>query len=85
MSLRPAGAKARVTVLVPAHNEEHSLPEAFRSLREQSRPPAAGMARADGACVHETHNKKADALNQVLGELLRVAAGQDVGGGRAGL
>ena len=71
-----------VTVLVPAHNEEVSLPETLASLRAQTRPPervivvadnctdaTVALAEAAGAEVVETvdnSHKKAGALNQVL-------------------
>ncbi|WP_433498959.1 glycosyltransferase family 2 protein [Sphaerimonospora sp. CA-214678] len=76
----------RVTVLVPAHNEEDQIAETLISLRRQQRRPdrviviadncgdgTAEIARAHGAQVIETvgnRHKKAGALNQVLEVLL---------------
>jgi cellulose synthase/poly-beta-1,6-N-acetylglucosamine synthase-like glycosyltransferase len=75
-----------VTVLVPAHNEEVSLPATLASLYDQTRPPervivvadnctdaTVALAEAAGAEVVETvdnTHKKAGALNQVLAQLL---------------
>ena len=75
-----------VTVLIPAHNEEASLPETLRSLQRQSVPPTrvivvadnctdgtVRVARAHGAGVFETvgnTHKKGGALNQALADLL---------------
>lgn len=76
----------RVTVLVPAHNEEASLPHTLESLRAQHRAPdrvivvadnctdgTVEVARAAGADVFESVDntkKKGGALNQVLRGLL---------------
>lgn len=75
-----------VTVLIPAHNEEATLPGTLASLVGQSRPPerilvvadnctdrTVEVARAAGVEVVETVGntlKKAGALNQVLRTLL---------------
>ncbi|HWV50238.1 MAG TPA: glycosyltransferase family 2 protein [Microbacterium sp.] len=75
-----------VTVLIPAHNEEASLPGTLRSLQQQSVPPTrvivvadnctdgtVRVARAHGADVFETvgnTHKKGGALNQALADLL---------------
>lgn len=75
-----------VTVLIPAHNEEASLPATLRSLREQTlradrvivvadncTDGTARVARAHGAEVFETVgnvHKKGGALNQALTDLL---------------
>lgn len=75
-----------VTVLIPAHNEERSLPFTLESLKSQSMPPArvlvvadnctdqtAEVARSLGADVFETvgnTHKKGGALNQALADLL---------------
>lgn len=75
-----------VTVLIPAHDEEHSLPLTLESLTAQSRPVdrvvvvadnctdgTVGIARAAGVEVFETvgnSEKKAGALNQALRQLL---------------
>ena len=71
-----------ITVLVPAHNEEASLPHTLRSLMAQSHPPeriivvadnctdgTVRVAREAGVEVFETvdnDKKKAGGLNQVL-------------------
>lgn len=75
-----------VTVLIPAHNEEVSLPATLESLQAQSRPPdrvivvadnctdaTVPLAQSTGVEVIETvenTQKKAGALNQVLKRLL---------------
>ncbi|MFD5213845.1 glycosyltransferase [Microbacterium sp. NPDC058345] len=75
-----------VTVLIPAHNEEQSLPHTLTSLQQQARPPqrvivvadnctdgTVAVARAHGAEVFETVgnvHKKGGALNQALANLL---------------
>jgi cellulose synthase/poly-beta-1,6-N-acetylglucosamine synthase-like glycosyltransferase len=75
-----------ITVLIPAHNEEASLPRTLASLARQSRRPdriivvadnctdaTAELARAAGAEVFETvgnTDKKGGALNQALREHL---------------
>ncbi|WP_235861667.1 glycosyltransferase family 2 protein [Tersicoccus phoenicis] len=75
-----------ITVLIPAHNEQVTLPGTLASLREQDRRPdrivvvadnctdrTAELARAGGAEVYETvgnTEKKGGALNQVLRTLL---------------
>lgn len=75
-----------VTVLIPAHNEQASLPHTLNSLRRQSLPPTrvlvvadnctddtVAVARAHGADVFESVDnvhKKGGALNQALTDLL---------------
>lgn len=75
-----------VTVLIPAHNEEASLPATLLSLQQQSTPPdrvlvvadnctdrTVAVARELGADVFETvgnTHKKGGALNQALEDLL---------------
>ena len=75
-----------ITVLIPAHNEEVSLPQTIASLRGQSHPPeriivvadnctdsTVDLARAAGVEVIESvdnTHKKAGALNQVLQQIL---------------
>jgi cellulose synthase/poly-beta-1,6-N-acetylglucosamine synthase-like glycosyltransferase len=75
-----------VTVLIPAHNEERSLPDTLESLLAQSHRPervivvadnctdsTAEVARRAGVEVFETvgnREKKAGALNQVMHLLL---------------
>ncbi|MFD6137003.1 glycosyltransferase family 2 protein, partial [Isoptericola sp. NPDC060257] len=72
----------RVTVLVPAHDEEEALPRTLRSLADQTLRPGrvvvvadncsdatTDVARAHGADVVETsgnRDRKAGALNQAL-------------------
>ncbi|MGF6824282.1 biofilm PGA synthesis N-glycosyltransferase PgaC [Microbacterium sp. ZKA21] len=82
-----------VTVLIPAHNEEASLPETLRSLQQQTTPPTrvvvvadnctdgtVRVAREHGADVFETvgnTHKKGGALNQALADLLPVLGDND--------
>ena len=82
-----------VTVLIPAHNEEASLPLTLRSLQQQSTPPhrvlvvadnctdrTVEVAREHGADVFETvgnTHKKGGALNQALQDLLPVLGDND--------
>ncbi len=90
----PLPGPVRVTVLIPAHNEEYSLPVTLGALSEQTRPPdrvivvadnctdrTADVAREMGHEVFETVNnthKKGGALNQVLAQLLPVSESKDV-------
>lgn len=83
-----------VTVLIPAHNEEASLPATITSLLAQSHRPGrviviadnctdatADLARHAGVEVFETignSQKKAGALNQALRELLPGQGDNDV-------
>ena len=83
-----------VTVLIPAHNEEVSLPSTIASLRAQSHSPeqiivvadnctdsTVEIARNAGVEVYESvgnTNKKAGALNQVLKEILPSLSDNDV-------
>ncbi|MDQ0754265.1 glycosyltransferase family 2 protein [Arthrobacter sp. B3I4] len=83
-----------VTVLIPAHNEEASLPSTIASLLEQSRRPDRVIVVADNctdatvalACragvevIESVNNtqKKAGALNQVLKQLLPGLGDNDV-------
>lgn len=93
--LRAAAAgPVRVTVLIPAHNEEHRLPEALTSLAGQTRAPervivvadnctdaTVEVARSLGVEVLETQgntHRKAGALNQALERLLPSADASDV-------
>lgn len=89
-----AGARVRVTVLVPAHNEEFSLPTTLAALAKQTRPPDRVIVVADNCTdrtveiAHEMGHeafesvnnvhKKGGALNQVLAAVLPVAGPQDV-------
>ncbi len=84
----------KVTVLIPAHNEEASLPQTIASLLDQSRRPdrvivvadncsdaTVSLAREAGVRVFESVNntkKKAGALNQVLRRLLPELGDNDV-------
>ncbi|SFC49818.1 Glycosyltransferase, catalytic subunit of cellulose synthase and poly-beta-1,6-N-acetylglucosamine synthase [Nocardioides terrae] len=83
-----------VTVLVPAHNEEASLPATLSSLAQQVPPPdrvivvadnctdrTVDVARAHGAEVRESvrnTHKKGGALNQALRHLLPHQGENDV-------
>jgi cellulose synthase/poly-beta-1,6-N-acetylglucosamine synthase-like glycosyltransferase len=87
-------AKLRLTVLIPAHNEETTIGPALDSLAQQTRPAdqiiviadnctdgTAELARAHGTEVFTTTGntqKKAGALNQVLGLVLRTTDVRDV-------
>lgn len=77
---------SRITVVIPAHNEESVLPVTLAALRSQSRAPdrvvviadncadrTREVARAAGCSVIESHHngaRKAGALNQALARLL---------------
>ncbi len=83
-----------VTVLIPAHNEEVSLPSTIASLRAQSRSPeriivvadnctdsTVEIARDAGVELYESVDntkKKAGALNQVLKQILPTLGANDV-------
>ncbi len=83
-----------ITVLVPAHNEEASLPSTLQSLLDQSHPPeriivvadnctdsTVELAKAAGVDVFESvgnTKKKAGALNQALRQVLPGQAANDV-------
>lgn len=87
-------SKIVITVLIPAHNEEQSLPLTLKSLSSQSRPPDRIIVVADnctdgtvriakelGHEVFESQNnkhRKAGALNQVLTQILSHMGSQDV-------
>jgi cellulose synthase/poly-beta-1,6-N-acetylglucosamine synthase-like glycosyltransferase len=87
----PAGIV--VTCLIPAHNEEFSLPTTLGALREQTRPPdrvivvadncsdrTADIAREMGFEAFETvgnTHKKGGALNQALAVLLPTTGPSD--------
>ncbi|WP_225924720.1 glycosyltransferase family 2 protein [Pseudonocardia abyssalis] len=84
----------RVTALVPAHDEERSLPDTLASLRAQTPPPdrviviadrctdrTAAVAAAAGVEVVTTvdnTDRKAGALDQALGPLLPVTTDDDL-------
>ena len=83
----------RITILVPAHDEELSLPGTLEALREQSRQPervvvvadnctdgTVAVARAFGYEVFETEgnvDRKAGALNQALAKILPTLGADD--------
>ena len=91
---RIAGSTVRLTVVIPAHNEEVSLPGTIEALGHQSRQPdrvivvadnchdrTAAIAREWGYEAFETvdnEGKKAGALNQVLAVLLPGMGPEDV-------
>lgn len=97
-SLRPmspveAESPGQVIVLIPAHNEEFSLPTTLAALRQQSQAPdrvivvadnctdsTVAIAREMGAECFETHgnvHKKGGALNQALAGLLPGCTSRD--------
>ncbi|KQW05915.1 hydrolase [Leifsonia sp. Root4] len=83
-----------ITVLIPAHNEEASLPDTLASLLSQSQPPDRVIVVADNCTDGTEHiaaahgvevlrsvgnaNKKAGALNQALAMLLPGQGDNDV-------
>lgn len=88
------GAAVRVTVVIPAHNEEFSLPTTLAALQEQTRRPDRVIVVADN-CTDRTAeiavemgfeafasvgntHRKAGALNQALGALLPSTEASDV-------
>lgn len=93
-ALPPPGQRVRVTVLVPAHNEESALPTTLDALARQTRLPdrvivvadncsdrTAAIAREMGHEAFETVgnvHKKGGALNQALSALLPLAGPDDV-------
>ncbi len=86
--------KVRVTALVPAHNEEFSLPVTLNALLAQARPPdrvivvadnctdrTVEIAREMGFEAFESVNnvhKKGGALNQALAKILPESDASDV-------
>lgn len=88
------GASVRVTVLVPAHNEEMSLPITLEALRRQTRRPDRVIVVSDNSsdrtpaipaefgheCFEtvENEHKKGGALNQVLAKILPDTDASDV-------
>ena len=99
-SYRPTISRAaestgvRVTALVPAHNEEFSLPATLTALRQQTRPPNRVIVVADN-CTDRTvevaremgfeaiesidnTRRKGGALNQALAMLLPTSDSSDV-------
>lgn len=84
----------RVTILVPAHNEEFSLPVTLTALKQQTRAPDRVIVVADN-CTDRTveialemgyeaiesvnnEHKKGGALNQALAQILPVSDPHDV-------
>lgn len=90
----PVGEEPSIIVLLPAHNEETTLPGTLAALQRQSRQPdrvivvadncqdaTEDVARSLGAEVVRTRNnaeRKAGALNQVLVELLPTLRSRDI-------
>lgn len=90
---REAPADVRVTCLIPAHNEEFSLPTTLGALGQQTRPPdrvivvadncsdrTVEIAREMGFEAFETVDnvhKKGGALNQALATLLPSTGPED--------
>ena len=88
------GTRVRVTVVVPAHNEEASLPTTLSALAQQTRLPdrvivvadnctdrTVSIARDMGHEAFETVgniHKKGGALNQVLSRILPPSGPHDV-------
>lgn len=85
---------SRITVVIPAHNEEATLPATLAALQQQSRVPdhvvvvadncadrTSDVARAAGCLVLESRGnrgRKAGALNQALGQLLPTLGARDL-------
>ena len=94
MSRPEPGSRVRVTVLIPAHNEQEALPTTLGALAQQTRMPdrvivvadncadrTAEIAREMGHEAFETvdnEHKKGGALNQVLARILPLAGPDDV-------
>ena len=92
--MSPAGTRVRVTVIIPAHNEEATLPTTLSALARQTRQPDRVIVVADNctdrtieiatSMGHESfptvdnEHKKGGALNQILGVILPVAGPDDV-------
>ncbi len=92
--LEPAGHGLRLTVFLPAHNEELTIAAALDSLWGQTRPPdrvvvvadnctddTSEIARRHGADVFTTvgnTDKKGGALNQALSEVFAEISVRDV-------
>ena len=90
----PAGTPVRITVVIPAHNEEATLPTTLEALHSQTRRAdriivvadnctdrTTAIARDMGHEAFETvgnTHKKGGALNQVLSRILPVAGPDDV-------
>ena len=93
-SRRPTTGRVTVTALVPAHNEEFSLPVTLTALLQQTRPPDRVIVVADN-CTDRTVeiaremgfeaiesvdnvHKKGGALNQALARILPSSDASDV-------
>ncbi len=92
--LKNASGKVRVTVLVPAHNEEDRIRATLEALHLQTRKPDRVIVVADncsdttvdiaesvGAITYETidnEHKKGGALNQILAVLLPLVKSNEV-------
>lgn len=92
----PSGQESmsRITVIIPAHNEQGTLPGTLAALRDQQRgadrivviadqctDQTADVAREAGCIVLETRanvGRKAGALNQALARLLPTANDRDL-------
>lgn len=94
LSAADPARSVRVTILVPAHNEEFSLPVTLQALKEQTRAPDRVIVVADN-CTDRTVqianemgfeaiesvdnvHKKGGALNQALARILPDTDSQDV-------
>ena len=90
----PAGTPVRITVVIPAHNEEATLPTTLEALHSQTRRADRIIVVADN-CTDRTPwiardmgheafetvgnaRKKGGALNQVLSRILPLAGPDDV-------
>ena len=92
--IHPLRRRIRVTVLIPAHNEEYSLPTTLAALGRQTRPPDRVIVIADNCTdatvtiaremgheafeTHENAHKKGGALNQALRLILPLSDAFDV-------
>jgi biofilm PGA synthesis N-glycosyltransferase PgaC len=90
----PGDSASRITVVIPAHNEELMLPMTLAALRDQTRVPDRVVVVADNCvdrtrevahaagCVviesHRNHARKAGALNQALARLLPALSTRDL-------
>lgn len=93
-SSRTIPERSRITVVIPAHNEESTLPATLAALQEQSLVPdrvvvvadncadrTSDVARAAGCVVLESRGnrgRKAGALNQALAQLLPTLGARDL-------
>ncbi len=93
MAEGPGASRARLVVLIPAHDEAANIGATLSALQQQTRRPdrvvviadnctddTVAIARAHGAEVYETvgnTDKKAGALNQAIVQRFRRAATSD--------